>query len=316
MVSSSTDSSDLPIDRGHGMRDLSERIYGWFFFLCASVTILATFGIIVVLLYYSLGFFAEYSLVSFLTGTRWSPLIKPAEFGVLPLVSGTMVITIGSAVIALPVGVATATYLSEFASPEFRSVVKPILEILAGIPTVVYGYFALVYITPILAYFIPSISTFNPLSACIVVGIMIIPFVSSVSEDTMSAVPDSLRQAGYGMGGTKFQVTLRIVLPASISGIIASFILGLSRAIGETMAVTIAAGMTSRMVNPLSFESLLLKPLQTMTAAMVNMGSSDVSGHSLAYQSLFAVGLTLFFITFSMNLLGEMIAIRYREHYE
>lgn len=311
------DSSDkYSIDQSGEMRDFREKLYRWFFFTCASVTILATFGIIFVLLSYSIGFFAEYSVFDFLTGTTWSPAIKPNEFGVLPLISGTMVITVGSALIALPIGVATAVYLSEFAPPRVRSIVKPLLEILAGIPTVVYGYFALVYITPALAIIFPTISTFNPLSGAIVVGVMIIPFVSSVSEDAMSAVPDSLRQGAYGMGGTKFQVTLRVVLPASISGIISSFILGLSRAIGETMAVTIASGMSSRMVNPLSFDSLLLEPIQTMTAAMVNLGSSDVSGHSLAYNSLFAVGLTLFVMTFTMNLIGEYVASRYKEHYE
>jgi len=308
--------NQLPIDQDDKLRDFSEKLYGWFFFVCASVTILATFGIIFVLLSYSVGFFAEYSIIDFLTGTRWTPTIKPVGFGVLPLVSGTLLITFGSAVIALPIGVAAAVYLSEFALPSVRSVIKPLLEILAGIPTVVYGYFALVYITPILQKFIPQISTFNPLSACIVVGVMIIPFVSSVSEDAMAAVPDSLRQASYGMGATKFQTVVRVVLPASISGIISSFILGLSRAIGETMAVTIAAGMTSRTVNPFSFESLFTEPIQTMTAAMVNLGSSDVSGHSLAYQSLFAVGLTLFVMTFTMNVIGEFISMHYRERYE
>lgn len=312
----STSNEKLPIDQTGDLRDLKEKIYGWFFFLCASVTIIATFGIIFVLLSYSIGFFAEYSIIDFLTGTNWSPSIKPVEFGVLPLISGTLLITIGSALIALPTGVASAIYLSEFANPGVRSTIKPLLEILAGIPTVVYGYFALVYITPLLEYIFPTISTFNPLSGSIVVGIMIIPFVSSVSEDAMSAVPDSLRQGAYGMGSTKFQTTLRVVLPASISGIISSFILGLSRAIGETMAVTIAAGMTSRMVNPLSVDSLLLKPIQTMTAAMVNLGSSDVSGHSLAYQSLFAVGLTLFVMTFTMNIIGEYISTQLKEQYE
>lgn len=302
------------VDTGD-MRDLRETLYRWLFFACASITIMATFGIIILLVTYSIDFFAGYSIVDFLTGTQWSPAIKPVQFGVLPLVSGTLAITVGSAAIALPIGVATAVYLSEFADPGVRSTIKPLLEILAGIPTVVYGYFALVYITPAIEYFIPQISTFNPLSASIVVGVMIIPFVSSVSEDAMNAVPDSLRQAGYGMGGTKFQVTLKVVCPAALSGIISSFILGLSRAIGETMAVTIAAGMTSRMVNPFD-PSSLLNPIQTMTSAMVNLGSSDVSGHSLAYMSLFAVGLTLFVITFTMNVIGEFIASYYREQYE
>jgi len=312
----SRDSDTLTIIKSGEMRGLREQLFGWLFFFCASVTILATFGIIFVLLSYSIGFFFDISIYQFLTGTRWSPSIKPNQFGVLPLVSGTLLITVGSGLIALPTGVAAAIYLSEFASSSVRSVLKPLLEILAGIPTVVYGYFALVYITPILEYVFPSISTFNPLSACIVVGIMIIPFVSSVSEDAMSSVPNSLREASYGMGATKYQTTTKVVLPAALSGIISSFILGLSRAIGETMAVTIAAGMTSRMVNPFDLQSLLLDPIQTMTAAMVNLGSSDVSGHSLAYQSLFAVGLTLFAMTFVMNIIGEVISSHYREYYE
>lgn len=309
-------SEHFSIDQADEMRDFQETLYRWFFFACASITILATFGIIFVLLSYSVGFFADYSLFDFLTGTEWSPTIKPVEFGVLPLISGTLVITVGSALIALPIGVATAVYLSEFARPAVRSVIKPILEILAGIPTVVYGYFALVYITPALEYIFPAISTFNALSGAIVVGIMIIPFVSSVSEDAMNAVPDSLRQGAYGMGGTKFQVTVRVVLPAAVSGIISSFILGLSRAIGETMAVTIAAGQSPRLLNPLNFEQTFLSPIETMTAAMVNLGSSDVSGHSLAYQSLFAVGLTLFAMTFAMNIIGEYISQYYKEQYE
>lgn len=309
-------STKLSSDQTGEMRSFRERLYRWFFFGCASITILVTFGIVFVLLSYSIGFFAEYSLLDFLTGTTWSPTIKPVEFGVLPLVSGTLVITFGSALIALPIGVATAVYLSEFARPYVRSTVKPILEVLAGIPTVVYGYFALVYITPALENVFPQISTFNALSGAIVVGVMIIPFVSSVSEDAMEAVPDELRQGAYGMGATKFQVTIRVVLPAAISGIVSSFILALSRAIGETMAVTIASGQSPKLLNPLNLEETFLGPIETMTAAMVNLGSSDVSGHSLAYQSLFAVGLTLFAMTFTMNVIGEYISQYYKEQYE
>jgi len=206
-------------------------------------------------------------------------------------------------------------YLSEFASPRVRSIIKPFLEVLAGVPTVVYGYFALVYITPALDYFIPQMSTFNATSAAIVVGVMIIPFVSSISEDAMDAVPDSLRQAAYGLGATKFHVTVKVVIPAAISGIISSFILAFSRAIGETMAVTIAAGHTARMFDPTAPQEMLLKPIQTMTAAMVNLGTGDLAGQSLAYRSLFAVGLALFIITFAMNLLGEYVSAKYQEKY-
>ncbi len=295
---------------------LRETLVRWFFLFCASVSIFCTLGIIVVLVTYAADFFAEASVVEFLTSTRWSPTITPVEFGVLPLVSGTLVITVGSALIALPIGVATAIFLSEYASERVRSYVKPMLEVLAGIPTVVYGYFALVYITPAIAAVIPSIQTFNALGGSIVVGIMIIPFVSSISEDAMNAVPDSLRKAAYGLGATKFEVTLTVVVPAAFSGIVSSFILAFSRAIGETMAVTIAAGQNPRMVNLLNLEETLLNPIETMTAAMVNLGMSDVSGQSLAYRSLFAVGLALFVMTFVMNLIGDFVSRRYREQYE
>ena len=261
-------------------------------------------------------FFAEQPIGSFLTGTSWSPAIEPFEFGILPLISGTLVITIGAAAVSLPLGVATAVYLSEFARPKVRAVIKPFLEILAGIPTVVYGYFALVYITPALARIFPSISTFNALSASIVVGVMIIPLIASISEDAMRAVPNSLRMAGYGMGARKFSVVLRVIIPAAISGIIASFILALSRAIGETMAVTIAAGQTPRMANIFDLDQTLLRPIETMTAAMVNIGISDVAGDSLAYKSLFAIGLVLFVMTFIMNILGSFVTSNVREKYE
>lgn len=304
-----------PFELARGAR-LREALVRWFFLACASVSIFCTLGIIVVLVSYAADFFAEASVVEFLTSTRWSPTITPVEFGVLPLVSGTLVITVGSALIALPVGVATAIFLSEYASERVRSYVKPMLEVLAGIPTVVYGYFALVYITPAIAKVIPQIQTFNALSGSIVVGIMIIPFVSSISEDAMNAVPDSLRKAAYGLGATKFEVTLTVVVPAAFSGIVSSFILAFSRAIGETMAVTIAAGQNPRMVSLLNLEETLLNPIETMTAAMVNLGMSDVSGQSLAYRSLFAVGLALFVMTFIMNLIGDFVSRRYREQYE
>ena len=247
---------------------------------------------------------------------EWSPLIKPEKFGVLPLITGTLTITLGSAIIALPIGVLTAIFLSEYASDSFRSIVKPMLEILAGVPTVVYGYFALVYITPVISNALPSIRTFNALSGSIVVGIMIIPMVSSITEDAMSAVPNSLREGGYALGATKFKVSTRIVVPAALSGILSSFILAISRAIGETMAVTIAAGKYPRLVNFLKPGDAFLKPVETMTAAMVEIGLSDVSGQTVAYKSLFAIGLTLFAITFIMNLISQLVKSRYREVYE
>jgi len=297
-----------------GTRDFREKAAKWFFFLCASLSIAVTLGIVLVLVLDALDFFSSVSPLEFLTSTRWSPTIKPEEFGVLPLISGTFIITLGAAIVALPTGLLAAIYLSEYASQRVRSAVKPALEVLAGIPTVVYGYFALVYITPLLGKVLP-ISTFNALSASLVVGIMIIPMVSSISEDAMSAVPRSLREAGYGLGATKFNVSTTIVVPSALSGIISSFILGLSRAIGETMAVTMAGGKLAHIANPLN-PSSWLEPVETMTAAMVEIGMSDVTGESVAYKSLFAVGLALFVITFIMNILSQYVKSRYREVYE
>lgn len=288
----------------------------YLFLFCALLSIFTTIAIIFVLLFDAIEFFSNVSVIEFFTHTRWSPNIKPTSFGVLPLITGTLTITLGSAVIAIPVGTAIAIYLSEYASKGVRGVVKPALEILAGIPTVVYGYFALVYLTPLLAKILPSIQTFNALSGSIIVGIMIIPMVSSVSEDAMNAVPQSLREGGYALGATKYKVSTRIVVPAALSGIISSFILALSRAIGETMAVTIAAGKYPRIVNLLKPGEAFLNPVETMTAAMVEIGLSDVSGQSVAYKSLFAIGLTLFVITFLMNLISHYIKSKYRETYQ
>jgi len=280
------------------------------FFSCALVTILTTFGIVLVLITGSVPFFRAVSIVEFFTGTEWSPIIRPRSYGILPLVWGTLMIVVGSAVIALPVGVLTAIYLSEYADGRIRRVMKPTLEILAGVPTIVYGFFAISFITPQIQRVYPDTGTFNALAGAIVVGIMIIPMVSSLSEDAMTAVPDSLRNAGYGLGATKFEVSTRIVLPAAISGILASFVLAISRAIGETMGVTLAAGMQPNVTfNP--FEEI-----QTMTAYMVQVGISDVSVGSIGYQSLFAVGLVLFVMTLAMNLLSQYVRSQYREVYE
>ena len=305
-----------PLELTRGVHPARERLARSAAFFCAAVTVLTTAGIITVLLVNAAEFFADWPVWDFLTGTKWSPAIEPVEYGVLPLVYGTLIVTLGSAVIALPLGVAAAVYLSEYARPKVRAVVKPLLEILAGVPTVVYGYFALVYVTPALKNIFPTISTFNTLSASIVVGIMIIPFVASISEDAIRAVPRSLRMAGYALGASKFSVVIRVVIPAAFSGITASFILALSRAIGETMAVTIAAGQTPRLANPLNLAETFLRPAETMTAAMVNIGMSDVTGDSLAYRSLFAIGLVLFGMTFLMNILGAWVTSRFREKYE
>ncbi len=293
------------------------------FFLCAILSVVTTISIFVLLVTEASKFFEltaglmgvtgkTASIVEFLTGTTWQ--INTGDFGVLPLVSATLQITIGSAVVALPLGVGTAIYLSEYATPQLRSILKPALEILAGIPTVVYGFFALIYITPGLDTVIPDIGFFNMLSASIVVGIMIIPMVASISEDAMSAVPDELRQAGYGMGATKFDVSVGVVVPAAISGILSSFILALSRAIGETMAVTIAAGSQANLHNPLNPVDYL-EGAMPMTAAMVQLLTGDITGGGLAYRSLFAIGLTLFVITLTMNIISNLIVERYREGY-
>ncbi len=248
----------------------------------------------------------------------------------LPLVAGTLVIVVGSAAIALPLGLATAIYLSEYADRRTRAYLKPALEILAGVPTVIYGFFALQYVTPALEVFFPDIDFFNALSASIVVGIMIIPMVSSISEDAMSAVPDDLRQAGYGLGGTKFDVSVKVVVPAAVSGIAASFILAISRAIGETMAVTLAAGSTPKLPEygtlalggtALPYPTtdtlaIYLESIQPMTAAMVQLLFGDITGGGLAYRSLFAIGITLFVMTLAMNIVSDLIAAHFREEYE
>jgi len=324
-VTDSTESPDL--QRRSGLRRLKEGTYGGLFAACAAATLLTTIAIFVTLLSDAVVFFQEIPLAEFLTGTNWSP--NPAgggqAFGIIPLLIGTLVVTITAAVIALPVGTLTAIYLSEYATPNARSILKPLLEILAGIPTVVYGYFALVYITPALkATLFPEMSTFNALSASIMVGIMTIPMVSSISEDAMSAVPDELRQAGYGLGATKFEVSTGIVVPASISGIASSYILAVSRAIGETMIVVVAMGAQARMpavreaifgipyINP---ADILLESGMTITVAMVQIAGGDLTGGTIPYDSMFALGLTLFVVTLVMNVLSDIIAERYREEY-
>ena len=310
----STDTPDITSGRSTATRSAREQFYRGLFVACGALSIVTTLAIILTLFGDALAFFSDVSIFEFLFGTNWSPQIA-GEYGVLPLVSGTIMVTIGAAVVALPLGVLTAIYVSEYASERVRSWLKPTLEILAGVPTVVYGLFALVYVTPALSAIFPAIETFNVLSASLVVGIMIIPYVASLSEDAMSAVPDSLRQASYGLGATKFEVSTTVVVPAAISGIASSFILALSRAIGETMIVTIAAGASSQLAFP--FEAgAWLQSMETMTAAMVNIGKSDVDPGSPTYLSLFAIGLTLFVITFAMNVVSNVIAARYREEYE
>ncbi|MDZ7731632.1 MAG: phosphate ABC transporter permease subunit PstC [Natrialbaceae archaeon] len=301
----------------------------------AVLTILVTVGIILSLAGRALAFWSAVSPVAFFTGTNWSPIIN-GTYGVLPLVSGTLLVTVLSALIALPIGLAAAIYLSEYASDRARSVLKPALEILAGVPTVIYGYMALVYITPLFqgilpvsipilpdwvpllpefTLVMPSLRTFNALSASIVVGIMIIPMVSSISEDALTAVPDSLREAAYGLGSTKFDVSTKIVVPAATSGIVASYVLAISRAIGETMAVTMAMGMSPQMPYFPNVLRNLAESSQTITAAMVQIAGADSLG-GVTYEAMFALGLTLFIITLSMNVLAELVRRRFREEYK
>ncbi|ADJ15691.1 phosphate ABC transporter permease subunit PstC [Halalkalicoccus jeotgali] len=310
----STETDTLDLEDG-ASRSLEERVIETLLFISAVISVFVTLGIIYTLTADAIGFFRDVSPLTFLLGSEWSPAIEPNQFGVLPLVTGTLLVTVLSALIAIPVGLAAAIYLSEYASSRIRSVIKPALEVLAGIPTVVYGYFGLVYITPVLDSVGLNVGTFNVLSASIMVGVMIIPMVSSLSEDAMSAVPDELRQAGYGLGATKFEVSTGVVVPAAASGIFSAFILALSRAIGETMIVAVAMGQRSRMFSFESFPGILLESGQTMTAAMVQLGTSDVSAGTTAYSALFAIGLTLFVITFLMNLTAEWVASRYQEEY-
>ena len=284
-------------------------IVKWIFFGCATLSILTTVAILVTLIYQASSFFFEVSLWEFLTGTRWTPILKPRAYGVLPLVSGTLLVTLIAAAVALPIGLMTAIFLSEYAPDKIRRIIKPILEILAGIPTVVYGYFALTFVTPLLQGIFDNLIIFNALSAGLVMGVMIIPMVSSLSEDAMMSVPRSLREAAYALGATRYEVSLRVIVPAALSGIIAAFILALSRAIGETMLVTIAAGATPRM----SFDPM--ESIQTMTAYIVQLSLGEAAVGSLEYNTIFAVGLLLFVMTFVMNLLGFWVVRRFREVY-
>lgn len=290
-------------------RRRSEQIIGAALFGCALISVLTTIGIVVVLVAEASQFFQQVSIVEFLTGTEWSPKLE-GKFGILPLVCGTLLVTAGAAVIALPVGLLTAIYLSEYASNTVREVVKPVLEVLAGIPSVVFGYLAIVMISPMIRAVFPSAGVFNAASASIVVGFMILPMVVSLSEDVLRGVPRSLREAAYALGATKLDVTVKVVVPAAISGIVAAFLLALSRAIGETMAVALAAGNRANLTaNP-------LEEVLTMTAYIVQVAQGDTPAGTLEYRTIFAVGLTLFVTTMFLNILAQWFVARVREQYE
>jgi len=299
---------------GRRSRPLSSRVLEWSIertlFLCALVSIGTTAGIIAVLAFETVEFFRAVQLWEFLTDTQWTPLFTDKHFGILPLVSGTVLVAGGAMVVSLPLGLMAAIFLSEYASDRARRVLKPLLELLAGIPTVVYGYFALLFVTPILRELIPQTEIFNALSASLVIGIMIIPLVSSLSEDAMTAVPHSLREAAYALGATPAEGVLKVVVPAASSGIAASFILAVSRAIGETMIVTIAAGQQPRLtLNP-------LESIETMTAYIVQVSLGDTPHGSLEFKTLFAVGMGLFLMTLALNVLSQWILHRFREQYQ
>jgi phosphate transport system permease protein len=278
--------------------------------LCALVSVATTVGIVVALLQPSLEFFRDVSIVDFFSGERWAPLFKPASFGVQPLLVGTFAVTFWACLVALPLGLFAAIYLSEYATPRIRRTLKPGLELLAGIPTVVFGFFALTFFTPLLRDFGIDVSVFNVLSAGLVMGVMLIPTVASISDDAMTSVPQELRDGAYGLGATRLQVSTRIVVPAAISGIVASYVLAVSRAVGETMIVLIAAGGLAQ----ITYDPR--EPAQTMTAFIGATGLGDVPTGSIEYKTIFAVGLTLFVLTFAMNIVSIRLVRKYREIYE
>ena len=291
-------------------RRFKEKIIEGILSLSALITILTTIGIIWVLLSESFTFFKEVSLIEFLTDDQWTPLFANKHFGIMPLISGTLLTTVIAVSVALPIGLIIAVYLSEYAPKKFRKTVKPMLEVLAAVPTVVYGFFALMVVTPFLQKLIPDMAGFNALSAGIVMGIMIIPFVSSLSEDALQAVPKSLRNASYGLGSTRFQTSFKVMVPAASSGIIVSVILAFSRAIGETMIVAIAAGQQPRLTaNP-------LVPIETITAYIVQVSLGDVPHGSLEYRTIFAAGMTLFVFTFILNNISFWVRKKFREQYD
>lgn len=278
--------------------------------ISALVTVLTTLGIILVLSIQSISFFQEVSIVDFITDKEWTPLFAQKHFGIMPLLSGTLVVTFIAIGFALPVGLSIAVYLNEFAPKKFKNLIKPVLELLAAVPTVVYGFFALTVVTPFLQTIYPDLGGFNALSAGLVMGIMIIPFISSLSEDALSAVPKSLREASYGMGSTRFQTAFKVTVPAASSGIVVSVILAVSRAIGETMIVAIAAGQQPR----LTLDPTV--PIETITAYIVQVSLGDVPHGSLEYKTIFAAGITLFIFTFVLNNISFYIKKKYQEKYE
>ncbi len=291
------------------LRHVKERIIEMVLLFAALVSVATTAAIVVILVKESFVFFQVVSLWDFLTDTQWTPLFSDAHYGILPLLSGTLVSSVVALLVAIPLGTIIAIYLSEFAPFTVREVAKPFLEMLGGVPTIVYGFFALLFVTPLLQILFPSLPGFNLLSAGLVMGIMIIPYVSSVSEDAMRAVPMSLREGSYAMGATRFQTAIRVVTPAAFSGIAAAYILGISRAVGETMILAVAAGMQPNLTwNP-------MEPAATITAYIVQVALGDLPHGSIGYQTIFAAGLTLALLTLFFNVLGHLLRKRYRQAY-
>jgi phosphate transport system permease protein len=288
---------------------LREKIVEFFLLLAAVSSVFVTLAIVFVLVYESFGFFVTVPITDFLFGTTWTPLFADPKYGILPLLGGTMLSTLVALVFVGPIGLATAIYLSEFASNNVRETIKPILEILSGVPTVVYGFFALLFVTPALQTFVPGLPGFNILSSGIVIGIMIIPYVASLSEDALRAVPQSLRDGSLALGATRLETALKVVLPAATSGVAAAFILGISRAVGETMIVAIAAGQQPN----LTFDPR--EPAATITAYIVQVALGDLPHGSIAYQTIFAAGLMLLLITLVFNVFGFWLRRRFREAY-
>ena len=291
------------------IRNLREQVIEFILFLAAFSSVATTIAILYILIDESVLFFQEVPIVEFLTGTQWTPLFADAQYGILPLLSGTFVTSTVAMFVAIPLGTIAAIYLSEFAHPQLREIVKPWLEVLAAIPTVVYGYFALLVVTPILQSIFPMLPGFNMLSAGLVMGLMIIPFVSSISEDAMRSVPVGLREGSYAMGATRLQTALKVVFPSAISGISAAYILAVSRAVGETMIVTVAAGLQPQLTwNPFDQAA-------TITAYIVQVSLGDIPHGTLEYHTIFAAGLTLVLMTLVLNIIGHFLAKRYREIY-
>ena len=291
------------------MRHWNERLIEAVLFSAAALSVLTTLGIVYILVSESIQFFARVSIVDFLTDTQWTPLFDDAHFGILVLISGTLVSSLVALAVAVPVGTVIAIYLSEFAGSRVREIAKPILELLGGIPTIVYGYFALLVVTPILQTILPSLPGFSLLSAGVVMGVMIVPYIASLSEDAMRAVPMSLREGAYAMGSSRLYTAIHVVIPAALSGLAASYVLAISRAVGETMILAVAAGMQPNLTwNP-------MEPAATITSYIVQVALGDLPHGSIGYQTIFAAGLTLLLITLLFNIIGQWMRAKFRENY-